>query len=64
MVLLRNVLEGFFQKKFFVAMVQTFLGQKIYGNVIQNGRTNDQIILRWGRSFMNLKITVNLYLNC
>ena len=34
---------------------QTFFGQIIYGEVILNGRANDQIIPRWGRSFINDK---------
>ena len=29
------------------------LGQIIYGEVILNGRTNDQTMLRWGRSLIN-----------
>ena len=28
---------------------------RIYGELILNGRTNDQIILRWERSFINDK---------
>ena len=32
-----------------------FFGQRIYGKVILNGRTNDQIMARWRRSFKNDK---------
>ena len=32
-----------------------YFGQKIYGEIILNGKTNDQILLRWGRSFINNK---------
>ena len=42
----RKAWEAFFPKKAFHG-VQTFLGQKIYGDVILNGRTNDQIMPRW-----------------
>ena len=32
-----------------------FFGQIIYGEVILNGRTTDQIMPMWGRSFINEK---------
>ena len=30
-------------------------GQKIYGEFVLNGKTNDQIMSKWGRSFIMIK---------
>ena len=30
-----------------------YFGQTVYGEVILNGRTNDRITQKWGRSFIN-----------
>ena len=49
---------GFFRKKSFSWEKNFFLGGggvKIYGEVILNGWINDQIMPRWGRSFINNK---------
>ena len=45
---------SFFSKKRF-SWGKNFFGQNIYGEVILKGRTNDQIMPSWGRSFINNK---------
>ena len=32
-----------------------FFGEKIYGEVFLNGKANDKIMPRWGKSFINDK---------
>ena len=48
---LKKVWEEFFSKEAFYGG-KTFFGKNIYGEIILNGRTNDQIMLKWGRSFI------------
>ena len=55
MVLLSKVWEDFFQKQISDMGTKTFLGQKYYGEVVLNWRTNDQIMPRFGRNFINDK---------
>ena len=43
----------FFKKRF--SWETNFFVKKFFGEVALNGRTNDQIIPRWGRSFINDK---------
>ena len=38
-------------------------GETIYGEVILNGGTNDKIMSRWGRSFINNKNIFSSNLN-
>ena len=47
----------FFQKIYiyFHGRTKTFLGNKNYGKVFLNRRTNDQIMPRFGRSFISDK---------
>ena len=40
---------------FYSILGTNFFGERIYGEVIPNRRTNDQIMPRWGRSFINDK---------
>ena len=42
---------GFFPKKSFSLENKSFFGQKNYGEVVLNRRTNDQIMAVFGRSF-------------
>ena len=54
---LPKVREDIFQKKKkkrFSWRINVFFG-KTYGEVILNGRPNDQIVSRWVRSFINNK---------
>ena len=44
-----------FPKKTSHEGTKTFLGKKNYGEVVLNWRTNDQIMPRFGRNFMNDK---------
>ena len=65
MVLFPPMYGGIFSKKS-SSWVDKFFWA-IYGEVILNGRTNVQIMPRWGRSFINDKCifqlnTVNLHL--
>ena len=46
---------GFFPKKSFSWGDKRFFGQKKYGEVVLNWRTNDQIMPRFGKSFINYK---------
>ena len=50
-----KVREGFLPKTAFHGWGINLFGQKIYGEVVLNGRTNDQFMVRWGRSFINDK---------
>ena len=45
----------FFSKKKLLMRGQKLFGQKNYGEVVLNWRTNDQIMPRFGRSFINDK---------
>ena len=47
--------SNIFQKKSFSWGDKNFFGQKNYGEVVINCRTNDQIMRRFGRSFINDK---------
>ena len=55
MALPSKVCEDFFQKEASHQRGQKFFGQKKYGEVVLNWRTNDQIMPRFGRSFINDK---------
>ena len=46
---------GIFPKQSFWWEEKTFFGQKNYGEVVLNRRTNEQIMPRFGRSFINDK---------
>ena len=54
---------GFFPKKSFSLEDKSFFGQKNYGEVVLNRRTNDQIMPRFGRSFIKDKCIFQLPLN-
>ena len=49
------LIPTFFQKKASHEGTKTFFGQKNYGEFVLNWRTNDQIMPRFGRSFINDK---------
>ena len=48
-----KVWEHLFQRKSFSWEEKNFFGKKNYGKVVLNRRTNDQIMSRFGRSFIN-----------
>ena len=52
--ILELLIPTFFQKKAHEG-TKTFWGQKNYGEVVLNWRTNDPIMPRFGRSFINDK---------
>ena len=49
------LIPTFFQKKSFSWGDKKFFGQKNYGEVVLNWRANDQIMPRFGKSFINDK---------
>ena len=60
MVLPSKVWEDFFQKKSISLRDKIFFGKKTYGEVVLNRRSNDQIMPRFGSSFINDKCIFQL----
>ena len=49
----KNMKDSFSKKGFHERTI--FFGKKIYGQVVLSRKTNDQIMLRFGRTFINDK---------